>query len=72
MIETTYIAAAALKEDGVGPCNCKHHTKGGKPRKQCSMCHGTGKLKACLTCEGTGWNPTTNKACPKCQGNGYL
>jgi DnaJ-class molecular chaperone len=71
MIDTTYLAAAALQPDGIGPCNCKHHTNDGKPSKQCPACHGTGKLTACLECEGSGWNPKRNTVCSKCEGHGY-
>ena len=72
MIDTSYIAAAALKPGGKGPCNCRQFTRDGKPSVKCEMCHGSGTLTACLTCEGSGWNAKTNKPCVPCSGHGYL
>jgi DnaJ-class molecular chaperone len=71
-MDTSDIAAAALKPDGVGVCNCSRHTNKRKPIRSCPKCHGTGKLTACLDCEGSGWKPAINAACPKCAGKGYI
>lgn len=72
MTDVSDIAAAALKADGVGPCNCKKHTKDAAPSIRCAKCKGTGKITACLDCGGSGWNPKKNKTCPVCMGLGHL
>jgi DnaJ-class molecular chaperone len=71
-MDTSDIAAAALKPDGVGVCNCSRHTDKRKPMRRCPKCHGSGKLTACLDCEGSGWKPAINAACQKCEGKGYI
>jgi hypothetical protein len=71
-MDTTDIAAAALKTDGKGPCNCKHRTNDRKPHPACPKCHGHGILTACLRCGGAGWEAAENKICPKCEGKGHL
>jgi hypothetical protein len=71
-MDTTDIAAAALKPDGKGRCHCAKNTKDGKPHKACVKCHGKGILTACLECGGSGWKAEKNTTCAKCGGNGYL
>lgn len=70
-MDTSDIAAAALKPDGRGRCSCARHTKSHNPDRRCPKCHGTGMLTACLTCGGSGWNPKANKMCQNCQGCGF-
>lgn len=72
MMDTTDIAAAALKADGRGRCHCAKNTKDAKPHRACPKCHGRGILTACLDCEGSGWKAAANEVCSKCQGNGHL
>jgi hypothetical protein len=71
-MDTSDIAAAALKPDGRGRCNCARRTKDRKAHPACAKCHGKGILTACLECGGSGWKATANEVCSKCQGNGYL
>jgi DnaJ-class molecular chaperone len=71
MMDISDIAAAALKPEGIGVCNCSHYNDKRKPNPRCPKCHGSGKLTACLACEGSGWMATANTVCPQCQGNGY-
>jgi hypothetical protein len=72
MMDTTDIAAAAQKPDGIGVCNCSRHTDKKKPNRRCPKCHGSGKLTACVECEGSGWDSATNAAHAKCGGKGYI
>lgn len=65
------LAAAAIKPNRIGPCNCKRTTKNGKPSRKCLKCAGTGKITACAECEASGWSSKQNKPCPKCQGLGH-
>ena len=71
-MDTTDIAAAALKPDGKGRCHCARNTKDRKPSKACKKCHGSGILAACLNCGGAGWNAAAREICAKCQGAGFL
>jgi hypothetical protein len=71
MMDTSDIAAAALKADGRGRCSCARHTKSHKPSRSCPKCGGKGTLEACLRCEGSGWNSVANKVCALCGGRGY-
>lgn len=70
-MDTTDIAAAALKDSCRGPCSCKRGTRDGKPSRKCPKCQGTGTLTACKDCGGTGWNPLIQKMCQRCEGKGY-
>lgn len=65
------LAAAALKPDHIGRCNCARNTKDLKPRRNCPKCGGKGKVHACDGCDGSGWNREKQIACAKCEGKGY-
>lgn len=69
-METSDIAAAALKKDGIGVCLCSKQTRNGRSRPKCPKCHGTGKIKVCEKCEGSGWNRESQQKCSKCDGQG--
>lgn len=71
-MDTTDIAAAALKPNHKGHCNCSARTRDKRPNRACPKCKGTGTLTACAECEGSGWNKTNQKACMRCGGAGYL
>jgi hypothetical protein len=71
LMDATDIAAAALKPDGRGPCNCRKATKNAKPHSKCPKCRGTGTLTACEDCGGSGWNAKKQGVCSLCQGHGY-
>lgn len=36
------------------------------------ICKGTGKIKACQTCHGSGWDAEKNRKCQGCGGQGAL
>jgi hypothetical protein len=71
-MDNSDLAAAALRPDHTGKCNCSRNTKLGKPSKTCKKCKGTGRVTACADCEGSGWNKNSNSMCRKCVGCGYI
>jgi DnaJ-class molecular chaperone len=71
MMDTSDIAAAALKPDHKGKCNCARGAKNLKPISRCPKCKGTGILTACDACEGSGWDKNTNSTCGRCGGKGF-
>lgn len=71
MMDTSDIAAAALKADGRGTCSCYRHTKNAKPHRSCPKCAGKGIVAACQNCGASGWNPAAGAACTFCEGRGY-
>lgn len=56
-MDTSDIAAAALRPDHIGKCNCSRHTKNKMPNRGCKKCKGTGKVKACDKCDGKRMEP---------------
>lgn len=70
-MDNSDIAAAALKKDHRGPCNCQKHSRTGLANRSCKKCQGTGIIHACRECSGSGWNAKQQKPCSICEGNGY-
>lgn len=54
--------AAVTQETIKCPRNGAHSTK--------CVCLGTGFIKACVGCEGSGWNARMQKVCGPCGGTG--
>lgn len=69
-MDTTPIAAAAVKPNRTGRCSCAKSPK--RPKPKCPMCKGTGKITVCDNCEGAGWDAKTNKRCVRCAATGCL
>jgi hypothetical protein len=65
------LAAAALRKDRKGPCNCAGRTRDKKPRRGCPKCAGSGTVEVCDACDGSGFNKDTQRACARCEGKGY-
>lgn len=59
------LAIASLKKIAM-PCP---YSNAEKHPGMC-VCRGTGKVKACATCDGSGWNRASNKPCSGCGGTG--
>ena len=62
--------ARAAASGGKARCSCRHKARDGKAQTKCAFCRGTGTVEACPLCDGSGFNPKTQKACVQCGGRG--
>jgi len=69
-MDTSDIAAAAIRPNRTGRCNCATGKK--RPKPKCPKCKGTGKITVCENCEGAGWDIKNNRGCLRCQSTGCL